>query len=123
VPYGSGAFVAWDNGSAPNGTLILRDNDFALAPGCGDRPVVSIGGCREVQIVGANKFVSGGDKPALELDPVDDKGPSNSLNGKVLVAKTTVLKGSVRIAGKLADEAALAALAGPVKDKRADNEK
>jgi len=117
VPYGSGAFVAWDNGGVPNGTLILRDNDFALAPGCGDRPLVSIGGCRDVQIVGANKFVSGGGQPALELDPMGDKGPSNTLNGKVVVAKTTVLKGAVRIAGKPADEAAIAALAGPAKPK------
>ena len=115
VPYGSGAFVAWDNGGVPNGTLILRDNEFTLAPGCGDRPVVSIGGCGDVEIVGVNKFVSGGDKPALELDPVDDQGPSNTLNGRVRIAPTTQLKGAVRIAGKLVDQAALAALAPPTK--------
>lgn len=121
VPYGSGALMAWDDGNNPSGTLILKNNDFALAPGCGDRPLVSIGGVRDVQIVGTNKFVSGGEQVALELDPVGDKGgPSNTPNGKMLVEKTNSIQGGVRIAGKLADESALAALASPAKPKADD---
>ena len=98
----------------PNGKLILRDNDFAMAPGCGDRPLVSIGGCSQVEIVGKNVFTSGGAQPALELDPMDEHGLSNTANGPVHVDKTTALTGKVRIAGKFADDAALAALAPPL---------
>ncbi len=101
VPYGTGALVAWQGGeSSGNDTLILHDNRFRFAAGCGDRPVVSIGGCRNVVISGQNEFVSGGKEPALALDPVDDQGrPSSPANGKVFLAPQTTLKGSLTLAG------------------------
>jgi len=100
-PYGTGAFVAWRSWKdAPNGELILRDNDFAFAPGCGDRPVVSIGGCQRVDLVGANRFVSGGTFDALALDPVQDGGKlQSSANGKVSVSKRTRIEGRVTLRG------------------------
>ncbi len=101
-PYGTGALVAWQgNESAPNDTLILRDVRFEFAPGCGDRPVVSIGGCRNVLLVGENEFVSGGREPALALDPVDSTGrPVSPPNGRVFLAPRTHLGGRLTIAGK-----------------------
>lgn len=98
-PYGTGALVAWrEPGSDPNAILVLRDNDFAFAPGCGDRPVVSIGGCERVEIAGGNRFVSGGTQPALALDPVDGKGARvSSRNGDVRLARGTRLEGALTV--------------------------
>lgn len=111
-PYGTGAFVAWDGGEKePNNLLILRNNTFEFAEGCGDRPVVSIGGCRAVRFVGRNRFVSGGAQPALELDPVRDKFPGpdggpkdprlrNVPNGNLLFDRATVVEGPVEVRGR-----------------------
>lgn len=111
-PYGTGAFVAWDGGAgARNATLVLRDNDFRFAPGCGDRPVVSIGGCDRVEIVGENRFESGGAFDALALDPVDELGRAvSSPNGAVLLAPTTALGGALTLGGAAPGEEALAKL-------------
>jgi hypothetical protein len=100
-PYGTGAFAAWEETRAgPNGTLILRDNRFVFAPGCGDRPVVSIGGCRRVLVLGANEFVSGGTQPALALDPADASGRTlSSRNGSVYLAPATRLGGALTLRG------------------------
>ncbi|MEW6074407.1 MAG: hypothetical protein AB1726_17665 [Planctomycetota bacterium] len=113
VPYGTGALAAWQGGEAlPNASLTLRDNEFRFAPGCGDRPVVAIGGCREVKILGANRFQSGGGEPALALDPVDDAGrPLSPPNGAVRLAPTTHLEGAVTIGPRPATAAELSALA------------
>jgi hypothetical protein len=100
VPYGTGAFVAWDARGEPNGTLILRDNDFEFAAGCGDRPVVSLGGCREVQISGKNRFVSGGNAVALEIDPPPHSVFASNPIGKLSLAPETVVVGSVRRNGE-----------------------
>lgn len=101
-PYGTGAFAAWEEGKAgQTGTLVLRDNDFAFAPGCGDRPVVSIGGCTKVLIVGANRFASGGAEAALVLDPLDGQGkPVSTPNGSVYLAPATKLEGDLMLRGK-----------------------
>src|SRR5690606_959193 len=70
VPYGTGAVVAVDGGeSVPNGKLVLEDCIFEYAKGCGDRPVVSVGGVRELVLEGTNRIVAGGDQPALAIDP------------------------------------------------------
>jgi len=111
-PFGTGALVCWDAGGAPNGTLVLRDNDFELAPSCGDRSLVSIGGCRSLRIEGKNRFVSGGGVAALELDPMNGEHTQNSPIGEVRIAPSTVIEGEVRSRGKTLDEKALAALAG-----------
>jgi hypothetical protein len=112
LPYGTGAFTAWEEGQGGmNGTLILRDNQFVFAPGCGDRPVVSIGGCERVLIVGDNRFTSGGKQAALSLDPVNNQGkPISSPNGPTFVALATTIEGDVLVAGKRADAARLAEL-------------
>ena len=116
-PYGTGAFVAWDGGGQPNGRLVLRNNTFVMAPGTGDRPVVSIGGCREVRIEGNNRFTSGGRVPCLELDPVREDMPEapgrlrNTANGEVYLSPTATLEGGVEIRGRKATPEDLAALA------------
>lgn len=112
LPYGTGAFMAWEEGKAgPNGTLILRDNDFAFASGCGDRAVVSIGGCRKVLIVGENHFVSGGKQPALVLDPINAQGrPMNSPNGSIYLAPATKLEGKLECFGGVPSAEQLAKL-------------
>ena len=76
----------------------MRDNDFVFAEGCGDRPVVSIGGCDSVRIEGGNNFVSGGKHAALALDPVKSGGAlSSSANGKVSVSARTTVKGKITV--------------------------
>jgi hypothetical protein len=100
-PYGTGAFVAWDYHSGATGKLILRDNDFELAKGCGDRPVVSIGGCRDVQVVGKNRFVSGGVQPALDLDPTDEKGLTNTAITTLSLDPATEIAGRIKVRGKV----------------------
>ena len=109
---GTGAFAAWEADRAgPNGALILRDNDFAFAKGCGDRPVVSIGGCRKVLVLGENRFASGGEQPALSLDPVNLQGrPVSTPNGKSYVAPATKLEGKLLLRGKEPDAEQLARL-------------
>ncbi len=111
-PYGTGAFTAWEEGKAgPTATLVLRDNEFAFAPGCGDRPVVSIGGCSKVLIVGQNRFTSGGVQPALSLDPTNQQGrPASTPNGSVFLAPATEIKGEVRLLNKPATRDELARL-------------
>jgi hypothetical protein len=101
-PYGTGAFTAWEEGKAgPTSTLILRDNDFSFAKGCGDRPVVSIGGCTRVLIVGENRFASGGAQPALSLDPVDSRGsPVSTNNGSVYLAPASRIEGALLLRGQ-----------------------
>ncbi|MEN8261583.1 MAG: hypothetical protein ABFS02_13605, partial [Pseudomonadota bacterium] len=86
APYGTGALVAWQGReTVQNERLVLRDNHFEFAPGCGDRPLVSIGGTTSTRLIGKNEFVSGGAQPALALDPVDHRGRlANSANGTVL---------------------------------------
>jgi hypothetical protein len=101
VPYGTGAFVAWDGRDTPNGVLILRNNDFAMAEGCGDRPLVSLGGCREVRLEGHNRFAGGAFETALVVDPMGGGRPQNTPVGKLSVASTTTVEGgSVRYRGK-----------------------
>ena len=102
TPYGTGALVAWQGGEATkNDVLVLRDNRFLFAEGCGDRPVVAAGGCRKVLVVGKNEFVSGGRQPALALDPVDDdRRLRSSPNGSAYVAPATLLKGDLTVRGK-----------------------
>lgn len=94
VPFGTGAFVAWDAGGERSNLLILENNHFEFAPGCGDRPLVQISSCREVRLKGNNRFI-GGAAPALMFD-VDGNKP----NLAVSIEATTVVQGDVRIAGK-----------------------
>jgi len=111
-PYGTGAFTAWEESMAgPTATLVLRDNDFAFAPGCGDRPVVSIGGCTRVLIVGENRFASGGQQQALTLDPVNQQGKTlSSPNGSIFLAPATKIEGELTWLGKKPSEEQLATL-------------
>ena len=111
-PYGTGAFAAWEaDREAPNGTVILRDNDFQLAQGCGDRALVSIGGCKRVLIVGENHFASGGAQPALALDPLNLQGrPISHPNGPVYLAPATRIDGKLTLGGAPPSEERLAQL-------------
>lgn len=123
VPYGSGAFVAWDARGERNGTLILDGNDFEFAAGCGDRAVVSISGCKDVRIRGKNRFVSGGKTVALELDPPPGNGSASNPNLAVELSPDTLCKGGVRIAGTMADSERLAELAPKSDDKAKPDDK
>lgn len=115
APYGTGALVVWDGGEkVPNASVTLRDNDFEFARGCGDRPVVSIGGCEQVAIVGRNRFVSGGVEAALSLDPAGGRNPGGQPksipNGRVLVADETLIEGAVHVRGRDASSEELRAI-------------
>lgn len=107
-PYGTGAFMAWLEPSAqnmPTKLLVLRNNTFRFAESCGDRPVVSIGGCRDVRIVGENRFESGGINDAVAFDPVDEMGRLVSdSNISVFMAPQTRLKGRVTVRGNTAND-------------------
>jgi len=109
VPYGTGAFVSWDGRGEPSRTLVLEDNDFELAPGCGDRPLVSIGGCRELRIAGHNRFAAGANV-ALDLDPPPQSGFATNPCGRISLAETTELRGGVRWRGETASEKQLSEL-------------
>ena len=112
LPYGTGAFMAWEADRAGlNATLVLRDNQFLFAPGTGDRPVVSIGGCQQVLVLGENRFVSGGTQPALALDPLNAQGrPVSTPNGSVFLAPATKLEGPLVLRGRGPSEEELARL-------------
>ena len=102
-PYGTGALVAWqEQGAGAIGALVLVDNRFLFEAGCGDRPVVSIGGCDRVLLLGKNEFRSGGAWPALALDPVDGARRVSPENGDVRIAAETVLVGGLTVAGEAA---------------------
>ena len=98
APYGTGAFVSWNAGGERNGTLILRNNDFEMAKGCGDRPLVSIGGCNEVQL-GVNRFVAGAGI-ALDIDAPDS---GNSRCERVIVDEGSTIQGPIRFEGATVD--------------------
>jgi hypothetical protein len=114
VPYGTAALVAWDGGEAlPNGTLVLEGCDFEFAPGCGDRPVVSIGACREVQLVGSNRIVAGAAPVALELDPRPRGAAPRHPCGAISLSDASAIRGRIELRGRQADAAALEELARP----------
>lgn len=116
-PYGTGAFTAWEEGRAgQTATLVLRDNDFAFAPGCGDRPVVSIGGCTKVLIAGENRFHSGGPQPALVLDPANQGRALSTPNGSVFLAPATKIEGELLVLGQSPSADELARLQKQVPD-------
>ncbi len=94
APFGTGAFVAWDAGGERNGLLVLENNHFEFAPGCGDRPLAQISSCREVRLLGNNRFI-GGKAPALVFDVAGQKP-----NLAVSIAPTTVVQGEIRIGAK-----------------------
>ena len=121
-PYGTGAFTAWEEGRAgPTATLVLRDNDFSFAPGCGDRPVVSIGGCTKVLIVGENRFASGGQQQAVTLDPVNAQGQTlSSPNGSIYLAPATKIEGELSWLGKKPSAEQLATLQKSPAEKKAE---
>ena len=100
-PYGSGALVAWDGGGGePNGRLLLVDNDFEMAPGCGDRPLVSIGACKVVELRGKNRFVAGANPAALEFEPVRESQPEGSPIGALSIDASTLIQGRLRWRGE-----------------------
>ena len=115
APYGSGAMALWDGGErVPNGRITLRGNHFEFAEGCGDRPVVTIGGCEEILILEGNQFVTGGNYAALSLDPTKNGKPGGALvskaNGTVYIDKRSTFVGGVEIRGREATEHQLRAL-------------
>ena len=105
--HGTGAFVAWQGGErVRNGTLVLKDNDFQMAYGCGDRALVAISGCESVQLLGRNQFRSGGFQPALALEPRDDSGkPDGEPNLLVSISPRTVFEGEFTYRNEALDEA------------------
>jgi hypothetical protein len=117
APYGTSAFVAWDGRETQrNGALVLRDNRFEMAPGTGDRPLVSIGACTSVSIEGENHFLAGGHPVALAIDPVDAAGaPAGLANGRVHVARSTKLRGEVHRRGRTLSATEIGELSEPEK--------
>ncbi|QDU66460.1 hypothetical protein [Engelhardtia mirabilis] len=113
APYGTGALVAWDGGEKlPNGSLVLRSNEFRFAEGCGDRATVAISACERVVIEADNVFQAGAFGVALDLEPEytgDRPGPKP--NGRVFLADGVDLKGELRISGRAATDAQRSALA------------
>ncbi|MEZ5977881.1 MAG: hypothetical protein R3F34_06665 [Planctomycetota bacterium] len=118
-PYGTSALVAWDeNYGFSNGTLVLRGNDFEMARGAGDRPLVSIGATQRVVISADNRFVSGGSWPALMLEPVGRDGePTMPANGAVQVDLGVTISGGFIVRGAVPSEADLRAFAVPLSDR------
>lgn len=114
VPYGTGALVAVDGGErVPNGPLVVKDCRFEYAEGCGDRPVVSVGGVRELRLEGRNLFVAGGAHAALALDPPAREGgtaPKSRLVGGVSVSPETDVRGAVTRLGRKTTLGALDAI-------------
>lgn len=101
IPYGTGALMVWDTGGEANGSLTLRGNKFSSAPGCGDRPLVSIGGVLDVRIEGRNEFSSDGPNPTLVIDPVGAGGrTTNTPTERVYLAADTKLVGPVLMLGE-----------------------
>jgi len=99
-PYGTGALVAWDGGErSPTAHLILEDNDFEFAPGCGDRALAAIGWCNDVELRGKNRFVSGANPVALEFEQIRDGLPDGSPVGAISIDPKTEIKGPLRWRG------------------------
>ncbi len=117
VPYGTGAMMVTDFGGPSNGRVVLKDNDFEMAPGCGDRPLVSIGGCAELEITGTNRFVAGANPVALGLDPAESPGGKLRSNpiGELTVGAGTVVTGDLRRRSEALDADARRQLADGVR--------
>lgn len=102
APYGTGALVAWSDSGEMNGELHLSGNDFEFARGCGDRAVVSIGACKQVTFGPGNRFATGGEYPALSLDPIDSRSGKliNPANKSVEFEAAVQLQGRATKGGK-----------------------
>ena len=112
-PYGTGALVMIADGAAPTARLHIKDCTFQFAKDCGDRPVVSIGGCRDLLLTGKTSILAGAYGVALDLDPVWDNGKLKSpLNGKVRLTKSVQVNGKVQIRGKEANDSQVKLLRG-----------
>lgn len=125
VPYGTGALVCWTAGEkVKNRRVLLKNNDFEFAEGCGDRPLVSIGGCDQVAILAGNRFVAGGREAALALDPLragPASPPISPRNGRVYLAPDTTISGRIELNGRDIDDAQLEELKSPpARDERAE---
>ncbi|MFT5285934.1 MAG: hypothetical protein ACI8TQ_002102 [Planctomycetota bacterium] len=122
VPYSTGALVCWtDDGKSKNGTVTIKDNDFEFAKGCGDRPVVSVGGCDRVAIVGSNRFVAGGKHPVLSIDPPRGEPgtrPNSPPIGAIYIDPQTVMQGNVHADGRPISPEKLKALQTPPKREK-----
>jgi hypothetical protein len=105
--HGTGAFVAWQGGEKErNSVLILKNNDFSMAYGCGDRALVAITGCDVVRILGKNVFRSGAFQPALALEPLDDDGNmAGEPNVNVGIVPTTVYEGEITLQNRVLSRA------------------
>jgi len=103
APYGTGAVAAWDGGEPQrNGTLVLKSNVFEMAPGCGDRALVALGGCDEVRLIGDNRFVCE-ENDALAFDPLHWDGKGRLLskpNTRVYMGEETVVEGKTTVRGR-----------------------
>jgi hypothetical protein len=99
-PFGTGALVAWDGGGQmPNGRLVFVDNDFEMASGCGDRPLLAIGACTAVEFMGTNRFVAGANPAAIDFEPLSDSRPEGSPIGALSISEETVIQGRQRWRG------------------------
>ena len=114
VPFGTSALVVWDYHAGPVANLVLDGNRFEFAEGCGDRPLVSIGACERVELLGTNTFRSGGDQPALALDPLQGTKLRNTPNGDVHVAMALAMVGGIRQRGEMIDDFERDELARPL---------
>lgn len=100
-PFGTGALVATTGGEKePLRKLILRDNDFVFAKGAGDRPVVQLEAAMEVEISGANRFLSGAYGVALRVGRSETGfDPSAPGPARLSVSPFTVVRGRVERSG------------------------
>ena len=77
----------------------MVDNDFEMAPGCGDRNLVSIGACTNVELRGTNRFVAGANPAALEFEPTREARPEGSPIGALNLDPATLVQGPLRWRG------------------------
>lgn len=102
VAYGTGAFVSWSSKEKERaGTIVLKDNDFKMAAGCGDRPLVALSAAQKVVLEGQNQFVAGKFGVALSIDPPTGSGVPSPLPVKqVKLDPRTQIEGRVEFKGR-----------------------
>mgnify|MGYP003435061787 CR=1 FL=1 len=66
----------------------------------GDRPLVAIGACTQVELIGQNRFVSGANPAALELEPTSERRPEGSPVGALNIDPATQIQGPIRWRGE-----------------------
>ncbi len=113
-PYGTGALLVWAPEGEPVSELVLLGNRFEFAPGCGDRPLVSLQGLRGLWLGPDNSLRTSSKYPALAIEPLGEGGAFQTQDLRALRVGTPLsIEGGIEYRGQKVEQSELARILEP----------